>query len=215
MTVTTLGEDSPAQEVVLVVEDDARVRQAIERELGASFEVKSCVTMAEAFDAIERCRIPFGAAIVDVRLPDGSGIRVLEALEGTDVPVLVLTGVVDPDVIRHAQRLGAQFLLKPLARENLQAFLERAARRHHTPGRMLEAHVHDLAERHGLSERERDVVLMAARGVASSTLHIRLGVSPNTAKTLVRRTLRKCGAGSIGELVGPLQEAVLSDPPGE
>jgi CheY-like chemotaxis protein len=69
-------------------------------------------------------------ALVDLRLPDGSGFNVIEAARSQrrDVPVLVLTGVGDSTSINRAQRMGVEYACKPVDAENVHCFLSRCSR---------------------------------------------------------------------------------------
>lgn len=59
------------------------------------------------------------AAVVDIGLPGADGWTLIEKLRGDDrfagLPVVVLTGLIEPDVVRRAQSLGCEYLSKPFA----------------------------------------------------------------------------------------------------
>ena len=59
------------------------------------------------------------AAVVDIGLPGADGWTLIEKLRGDDrfarLPVIVLTGLIEPDVVRRAASLGCQYLSKPFA----------------------------------------------------------------------------------------------------
>ena len=116
----------PNAPCILVIEDDARDRAWLVRELaGAGFAVESAATGREA---MERCRRrAFAAITLDLLLPDVAGRELLQAVQGTaanrDAPVIVVTVL--------AERLAStwpvhDFLTKPLEREALLASLGRA-----------------------------------------------------------------------------------------
>jgi len=75
---------------------------------------------------------PFDLVITDLRLPDGSGIAVVETLvaEQPQLPVAVLTAYGDIDTAVRATKLGAiDFLTKPLSRERLAQLIADVSRR--------------------------------------------------------------------------------------
>lgn len=59
------------------------------------------------------------AAVIDVGLPGADGWTLIEKLRGDDrfarLPVVVLTGLIEPEVVRRASSLGCEYLSKPFA----------------------------------------------------------------------------------------------------
>ncbi|CAN5576937.1 hypothetical protein BH24ACT26_BH24ACT26_13770 [soil metagenome] len=59
------------------------------------------------------------AAVVDIRLPGHDGWTLIERLRGDarfqDLPVVVLTGLLEPEVVERASSLGCEYLSKPFA----------------------------------------------------------------------------------------------------
>lgn len=115
--------------VVLVVEDDQLVREAIEgllRQWG-------CVVVAagsgdEALAALARDGHPPAAILCDYRLPQGeTGIDVIGRLRdriGSPVPAALITGDTAPELLREAGDSGLPLLHKPLQPARLRALLE-------------------------------------------------------------------------------------------
>jgi putative nucleotidyltransferase with HDIG domain len=102
---------------VLLVEDDPEIVRLHERTLAgaaeANFVTQSCSTLAEALNAVSGG--PFDAVVLDLGLPDSSGVRNVEALQARspDLPVVVVSGRGDEGVIFEAMRRGAQeYLIK-------------------------------------------------------------------------------------------------------
>jgi DNA-binding response OmpR family regulator len=117
----------PAQSArVLVVEDDPDLRETI----GSVLEARN-YSVALAASAVEATAArKFDLALLDLNLPDGSGLDVLSAWRsaGVDVPVLILTAERAPEVIESAlMRLDAwDFLAKPFDVESLERAIERS-----------------------------------------------------------------------------------------
>ena len=65
------------------------------------------------------------AAVVDIGLPGADGWTLIEKLRGDDrftaLPVVVLTGLIEPDVVRRAASLDCEYLSKPFAASALLA----------------------------------------------------------------------------------------------
>lgn len=127
---------------VLVVEDDAGLRDVLSRGLRRSgFDVRTAATGA---DAIARADADTDAIVLDIGLPDSDGRDVCQALRarGVTVPVLFLTAKAD---LTH--RLsgfaagGDDYLTKPFALAELVARLEAMMRR---AGTDLAVGFHDL-----------------------------------------------------------------------
>lgn len=122
---------------VLVVDDDAANREALEALLGGW---GCCVLSADALGSAERA---FRSAavvhclIADYRLREGrTGVEVIEALEqvhGRSIPALVLTG--DTGLAQQGQigARGYRLMQKPASPARLRAFLGHVARRQVTP----------------------------------------------------------------------------------
>lgn len=115
---------------VLVVEDDADVRTALIRELGArSHAVRSAGTAMDALREITR--EPPDVVVLDLGLPDLDGAEVLKMLRGvSDVPVVVATARDDePEIVRILHAGADDYLVKPFSADVLNARLTAVLRR--------------------------------------------------------------------------------------
>lgn len=91
--------------VALIVEDDPLVRRAIVRGLSVlGFICESAASMDEA----RRMSGPWDVAVVDIDLPDGSGVDLLERSVARELrtPPVFFSATEDPEVILRASRLG-------------------------------------------------------------------------------------------------------------
>ena len=115
---------------VLVVDDERQILRALKvilREAG--YDVIEAATMEEALD---RAAVrPPDAAIVDLMLPDGSGVELSRRLrEWTSMPILVLSAVGEEDAKVEALEAGADdYVTKPFGPRELVARLGAALRR--------------------------------------------------------------------------------------
>ena len=191
------SEARSARRRLLCLEDDRQLHAALRRALVDS-DLTLVDTTAEARILIRSQR--FDAWMLDVIVPDGSGLALLAwaRARGDLTPALVVTGVLDPGPANSAQALGAEFLYKPYGLANLQAFLARALAPAAMDTRVTA--VDDLIAVHELSDRESALVRCIARGIARADLPQVLGVSDNTVKTHIRRVLRKTGHGRVADL---------------
>lgn len=113
---------------VIVVDDEAPIRQAVEQWLTLSgFEVQVFARAEECLAHIPE-HFP-GVVLTDVRMPGMSGLELLTRLQGADrdLPVILLTGHGDVPMAVEAMREGAyDFLEKPFSPETLISNLRRA-----------------------------------------------------------------------------------------
>jgi DNA-binding response OmpR family regulator len=95
----------PRRPRVLYVEDDPSLRQIVSALLCESFDVVVASTLAEARRHIAQDGFDLG--ILDVALPDGSGLELLDSLKGSRpdaVPVIIFSGIeVDEETARHVE----------------------------------------------------------------------------------------------------------------
>ena len=123
--------DSRSKTPILVVEDNADDSFLLTRQLArAHFE--DCVTVIsngqDALDYLLHSATPL-AVFLDLRLPGMSGIQLLEKIRQDErlraVPVIVMTGSVDPKDVEACNQLGVTaFLAKPVG---LSSFIKTVA----------------------------------------------------------------------------------------
>ena len=115
---------------VLVVDDEPHIVRALKVVLReAGFETLPAYTAEEALDVASLH--PVDAAIIDLVLPDGSGIDVCRRLrEWTEMPIIVLSAVGDEDQKVRALEAGADdYVTKPFGPRELVARLQAVLRR--------------------------------------------------------------------------------------
>lgn len=117
---------------VLIVEDDARIASFLEKGLRA--EGYGTSTVASAFEAdayVEALRHDFGLVLLDIGLPDASGIEVLKRLRARSpsLPVILLTARAEVSDKVAGLDLGANdYVTKPFAFEELLARIRAVVR---------------------------------------------------------------------------------------
>ena len=113
---------------VLIVDDDATIRDVLAEFFAALGWHSRAAGSASAARAAAAEDAP-DVALVDLRLPDASGLTLLEALRADDptLSVIMLTGHGDVETAVRAMKQGAtDFLEKPVNLDALQAATERA-----------------------------------------------------------------------------------------
>ena len=125
------GRSVPRYDKVLLVEDEARLREMLLRALAEMGFQPSAAGTAEAAQRVLE-REPHGIIILDLNLPLMSGMEFLTAIRQrqADVQVIILTGFGDMDAARKAIHLDVvDFLSKPCALGDLEIALDRARSR--------------------------------------------------------------------------------------
>ena len=122
--------------LVLVVDDEATVRQALERALRfEGFAVSTAAGGREALTAV--ARRPPAVVVLDVMMPDLDGVSVVRRLraDGVDVPVCMLSARDEIDDRVAGLQAGADdYLVKPFALAELTARLHALLRRRGSGG---------------------------------------------------------------------------------
>ncbi|MBI1682735.1 response regulator transcription factor [Caulobacter hibisci] len=201
MTTPSTPSDTAALGAVCLVDDHGEFRQS------AAWWLESLGYAVQAFDGarafLDAGEPPAGACLLlDVRMPDMSGLELLDALKarGCQRPVIFMTGHGDVPLAVEAMQKGAvTFLEKPFQEAALEAALERAfaqVRPALSPGQ--EAYVRRLA---GLTEREREVMALVVAGKVNKVIAYELGISPKTVELHRSRIMTKMEAASLTRLV--------------
>jgi two-component system KDP operon response regulator KdpE len=115
---------------ILVCDDELQILRALKVVLReAGFEVEATATAQEALDSAS-VRPP-DAAIIDLMLPDGSGVEVCRQLRSwSDMPIVVLSAIGDEDQKVEALEAGADdYVTKPFGPRELVARLNAVLRR--------------------------------------------------------------------------------------
>jgi FixJ family two-component response regulator len=194
---------NPADEAtVIIIEDDARMRAAVQRLL------RSVGLHAESYAAPQdflRQKLPDGPSclVLDVRLPGMSGLDVQRKLieAGVEIPVIFVTGHGDVPMTVNAMKSGAvEFLTKPFRDQDLLDAIQQALERGNET-RLRRQEVQKLKERYEtLTAREREVMGLLVSGLLTKQIASRLGTSEITAQVHRGQVMRKMQANSPAEL---------------
>jgi DNA-binding NarL/FixJ family response regulator len=218
----------------MVVDDHPMWRDAVARDLAeAGYEV-----VATASDGAQALRV-FGAArpdvvVLDLQLPDMSGVEVTGALRSLDsaVRVLVLSASGEQQDVLDAVKAGAVgYLLKSAARPEFLDAVRRTADGDavFTPGlaALVLGEFRRLAAAPGgdgagtsavptLTERETEILRMVATGLSYKQIASRLALSHRTVQNHVQNTLGKLQLHNRVELVRyAIEHGLTTDAPPE
>jgi FixJ family two-component response regulator len=114
--------------MVLVVDDDPTIRSTLAEALRDwGYEARQTATLAETLALVTRERP--AAVLLDVKMPDGSGISILDELKkrSPETVVIIITGYVNPkSAFEAGLRQAHGFLTKPVDETEVRSMLEEA-----------------------------------------------------------------------------------------
>ncbi len=192
-------------DTLLLVDDDADVLRGVgdyfER-LG--YEVYREATAEGGIDAFDRVRPE--VVILDLHLPDGSGLDVLERLRANGAAVILLTGQGDIETAVRAMQLGAEnFLTKPVDMSHLAAATARVGEkvrlsRYNALLRSRDG-PRDGLETLGVSPAMQELARQVELLAASERSTVLLTGESGTGKSWVARIIHRLSRRSAGPLV--------------
>ncbi|PXW93839.1 LuxR family two component transcriptional regulator [Sphaerotilus hippei] len=208
---------------ILLLEDLPEIRAWLRALVLQVFPGATVVESARVHDALQQVTAQrFDLAMIDLGLPDGSGVKVVQALREAqpDAQSVVVTIHDDDDHLFPALQAGAYgYLLKEQPREQLMEHLQRIsqgepplspsiARRMisyfsaqaNRPQFQQPASTTDLLMPNvQLTEREREVLLRVAKGFTLPEIGVQLGLSRHTIADYVKQIYRKLNVSSRAE----------------
>lgn len=197
----------PVDAIVLVVDDDAAMRESLVALLESADLQCEAFPSPEAFLHHPRPETP-ACLILDVQLPGLSGLDLQTELANGEppLPIVFLTGHGTIPMSVKAMKGGAvEFLTKPFEPDALLAAVRLALDR----DRDARARLADLAGLRAryatLTAREREVLAHVVTGKLNKQIAGELGTSEQTIKVHRGRVMRKMAVGSVAELVKAAQ----------
>jgi DNA-binding NarL/FixJ family response regulator len=195
---------------VILADDHAIVRRGIRdfmAEMGDIQVLAEAETGAEALAAIREHQP--AVAVLDVQMPNGGGIDVTRTLraEGYTLGILILTAYDDPPYIRAALEAGANgYVLKSSDAEEIVE----AVRAVYEGKQVMDAKLISTGSTAALSpsallarltDREREVLALAAQGLTNKAIGFRLAISDRTVQGHLANIYEKLGVSSRTEAV--------------
>lgn len=210
---------------VIIVEDDVHTLNRLRQKIAqlTNFEVLAgCGTVAEARKAL--AEFSPDVLLVDLELPDGSGVDIIAEQSDlrADLPMLVISVFGDENSVIRAIEAGAQgYLLKSDTSVEIgQCLLELIAggapisapiARHLI--RRLRPEKEDKVDNTLLSERELEVLQLAAKGYSYQDIAELLEVKVSSVSSYTRRLYQKLSVHSRSEAVYEAMRMGLVDRP--
>ncbi|HZU66431.1 MAG TPA: response regulator transcription factor [Ktedonobacteraceae bacterium] len=189
---------------VLIVDDHPIFREGLRRaiEQDPAFRVLAeAATGTEAIKLAQELRPD--VVLMDLNLPDQDGVNATAVMrrELPQTEVVVLTGMLNPTAITQAMQAGANgYLYKDTRASEIRAAIEDAVEgRVHLSPRVTELLVNQMrptGRQEPLTEREREVLQLLARGASNKEIMQTLQIAEATVKAHVRSILSKLGVQS-------------------
>jgi DNA-binding NarL/FixJ family response regulator len=186
---------------VLIVEDDSAALRALTRYVADYGPVIAATSAREAVSHLQR-DARWAALVVDLGLPDGSGLDVVSRARDVHptTPTLIVTGNAEPEAVNAAFLLGAHYVIKPIGREHIQRFFEKD---HATPpfGTRVNSVSQSWRARYGLSHAETDILRRGMMGQERQDMASDRGTSELTIKRQMADMRRLTGDAAFHTMV--------------
>ncbi len=187
---------------IAIVDDDEAVCDALTAMLGSNgYATLACMSLAalRSLLSVSRPRV----VLLDIKLPDGSGVDILpELMTAPASPaVIMMTGHGDVALAVASMKAGARdFLEKPFEPKQLLDAIEQALASAERPA-SSEAEMSARESLAALTPRERQVLANLVDGASSKEIARRLSLSPRTVEAHRARLMTKTGSRSLSTLL--------------
>jgi len=193
----------PDQPIVHIIDDDAAARDALAFLLDCSdIPTRSYPSARQFLDGV--ATMQHGCIVTDVRMPEMSGLELVEKLKALGVadPVIVITGHADVPMAIQAMHAGvADFLEKPFSDEAILEAVRSALARQQDRGE-IEAERDEIRQKLAtLSGREREVMDGLVEGKANKIIAYELEISARTVEVYRANVMTKMHTRTLSELV--------------
>jgi len=191
----------------VLADDHELMRSGLRGELGPGFEVVGEADDAEGAIDVIRARRP-DLVVSDLHMPRGGGLAVVEAC-ATICPIVILTvSEAEADLLDAVAAGAAGYLVKASPISEIRGSLVAAAAGEPVFSPSLAALVLGefrrlarAADTNPLTDRERQVLQLVARGHTYKEIGVELDISPKTAENHVRNILGKLHLSRRADLV--------------
>jgi two-component system CheB/CheR fusion protein len=193
----------PRPPTIFVVDDDRAMREAMHDLLQEDGRTVEIYASSEAFLETYRPGRE-GCLLVDARMPGMGGLELLQRLkrEGNRLPAIMITGQGDVPMAVEAMKAGAaDFIEKPIRRDELFASIERALERTRDSAKGSVRREVASSRLAGLTARQRQIMELVLAGHPSKNIAADLGISQRTVENHRAAVMKKTGSHSLSALI--------------
>lgn len=199
----TTPEPAGPEPVIHVIDDDPAAREALAFLLDCAELATRTYASARHFIEAVPGLVP-GCIITDVRMPEMSGLELVERLKalGVSDPVIMITGHADVPMAIQAMHAGvADFLEKPFSDEAILTAVRTAIARQQDRDAVQQERAFILGRLASLSGREQEVMDGLVEGKANKIIAWELSISARTVEVYRANVMTKMQARTLSELV--------------
>ena len=193
----------PRERCVHIVDDEAKVQDALTLLLSTAQIGSRCYCSAEEYPSTRQLKAP-ACVLLDNQLPGISGLELLKHIVAArgDSAVIMITAFGDVPTAVLAMKAGAfDFVQKPFDAEALLATVEEALSRANEARDLLQERAEFKARLTLLTQREREVLALLLEGLPTKLIAYRLQISARTAEHHRAAIMQKMQARNIPQLV--------------
>jgi two-component system response regulator FixJ len=187
-----------------LIDDDPAVLDSLKLYLQRNGVKASCFSAAEDFLATIKAKSSFDCVVADVLMPGLSGIDLVRKMAalGNPIPIILITAHGEVEMAVGAIKLGAfDFIEKPFDEKRLLESIREAV----GPAREARDDSAELrqlrAQADSLSDRQREVMELAATGLSNKEIALRLRISHRTVESHRAWMMERMQARNLAELV--------------
>jgi len=200
---SSVNSTTSARPLVLVVDDDPAIREALGRlfrsiDLDAELYGTTAGLLEREPPSAESC------IVLDVRLPGVSGLDFQEQLirHNYNIPVIFMTGHGDIPMTVRAMKAGAvDFLTKPFRDQDMLDAVSAALARDRARRTEMAESTEIGARAKTLTARELEIMELVVAGLMNKQIAAKVKLSEITVKVHRGKVMRKMGAKSLADLV--------------
>lgn len=214
--------EAQADYSVLLAEDEpifsARVMTSM-KDVQPTWTIYPYADGKGALRAIRETALPFRLALIDIGLPQASGLEVINAFHARfpDAAILVLSAISSEKTIFEAIQNGAQgYVLKQESLEEIKEAIRSVLRGEYPISPSLAGYLFKMvgprknaAQDTHLTPKETDLLRQLARGLTYAEAAEAMGVELSTVRTHIRNLYRKLNAHSQTQAVYEARERGL------